>query len=94
MTAIFLSMYDIRPIPDERLDEFVRIVALAYPGMKLVSDEDLKKEKERFLKQSADPRHSTWGCFRDDTLLGGVRLHNFRLTLLDTLHDEIFGDFA
>ncbi|MFH1373061.1 MAG: GNAT family N-acetyltransferase [bacterium] len=74
-------MYDIRPIPDERLDEFIRIVADAYPGLKLVTAEDRKKQLDKFIAQNKDVRNSTWGCYRDDTLLGGLRLHDYTMTL-------------
>jgi len=42
----------IKEIPESQFDEFVRIMADAYPGMKLVTDKDREKYKERMIKQN------------------------------------------
>jgi predicted acetyltransferase len=74
-------MADIRPIPDEHLDEFVRIIADAYPGMKIISAEDRRKQRDKLIKQNRDPRISTHGYYRGDRLLGGIRLHDYTMTV-------------
>lgn len=74
-------MHEICRIPDKHLDEFIRIAANAYPGMKIITEEDRKKQREKFIKQNKDTRNSTWGYYRDGKLLGGLRLHDFTMTL-------------
>lgn len=74
-------MNNIRLIPDDQLDEFVRIHADAYPGVTTNSEEDIKRVTEHLLEQNKDPRCAMWGCYSGETLIGGVRLHDYIMTL-------------
>jgi predicted acetyltransferase len=74
-------MRKIREINEELYDNFVRIIAGAYPGLKLVKEKDRQEFKEELIKQDKDSRISTWGLFDDSELLGGLRLYDFRMTL-------------
>jgi predicted acetyltransferase len=66
------------------LEGFVEIAAGAYPGFKILTAEDKQKRKERLLKQQDDPSVSIWGLFREDRLLGGMRLHDFSLQVFES----------
>lgn len=74
-------MSDIRIVPTEQWPEVVRIVADAYPGMKIVSEEDRRKSLDRLHKAARDERCSNWGLYRNDTMLGTMRLHNYSMSL-------------
>jgi predicted acetyltransferase len=71
----------IKRIPTEDDDLFLRIAADAYPVFKVVSDDDRKKFKERFLLRHRDPRINVWGLYRDEQLLGGLRLFDYAMNV-------------
>ncbi|MDO9390535.1 MAG: GNAT family N-acetyltransferase [bacterium] len=78
-------MSQIRRLFEEDLDRYVNIVAEAYPGFKIVTPEDKQKLKERLVKhQEDDPGVSFWGLFRDEKMLGGMRLHDLNLQMYET----------
>lgn len=57
-------------------------MANAYPGIKIVTDDDKKKLRQRFLKVLAeDPTLCFYGLYRDGKLLGGMSLHDFTMTV-------------
>lgn len=75
-------MSDIRQITNEELDPFVEIVATAYPGIKLVTAEDKQKFKQRLADAADnDPIIHHVGLYRNNELLGGMRLFDFTLNL-------------
>ncbi len=75
-------MSHIRPLPDHDLDAFVAIVARAYPGIELHTPAAREQFKERARQQSRDdPAIRLYGLYRDDRLLGGMRLFDFDLNL-------------
>lgn len=74
-------MVAIRKMGVTELDEFVQIIAGAYPGMKLFSPEDRLKAKERILKRAEDERTSLYGAYRGKQMLGGMRYHDFTMNL-------------
>jgi predicted acetyltransferase len=74
-------MSDIKQIPVDQWPEIVRIVADAYPGMKIVSEEDRKKSLDRLHKTACDTRTSNWGLYRHDKLIGTMRLIDYTMNL-------------
>lgn len=75
-------MMTVREILPQDLDAFLDIVANAYPGINLHPPEEKQKMKERMLKARAEDTHSRlWGVYRDEALLGGMRLFDFRQNL-------------
>jgi predicted acetyltransferase len=76
-------MGEVRRFTEADFDDFATILANAYPGMRIVSAEDRARVKERFLQtHNQDPLADYHGLFRDGKLLGGMRLHDFTMTLL------------
>jgi len=71
----------IRPIEQDELDDFMRIVGNAYPVFEMNSREELERTRNRIQKQNEDPRYSLWGYYDGDALLGGIRLHDWTVTL-------------
>jgi predicted acetyltransferase len=62
------------------------MVANAYPGFKIDTDEKIVKLKKRLIKlQKYDPTVTLYGLFRYGKLLGGMRLHNFTMNLFSVL---------
>ena len=74
----------IRPLHESEFDALVDIMATAYPSMKLVTPEDKQKTKERFLTTNQDSTINFYGLFRDDKLVGAMRLHDFTMQLFET----------
>ena len=77
-------MSKIRIIPDEDLDKFFDIFLDAYPGIHSGSAEDIKKLKPKFFRRHDDPRLSLWGLYRNNELLGGLRLFDYTMNLHGT----------
>lgn len=74
-------MSEVKPIPTELWPEIVRIVADAYPGMKIVSEDDRKKSLDRLHKTARDTRTSNWGLYRQNNLIGTMRLIDYTMNL-------------
>lgn len=70
-------MSKIRLMSDEELRDFVDIVVGAYPGFDIVDPE--KRLEDLIQTQHQDPRTHLYGLFRSGALLGGMRLHDFRM---------------
>lgn len=76
-------MSEIRQIPDEDLAQFARIVADAYPGIDLSSEESRQRLVQRIAERRQTDRSSdVYGLYRDGRMLGGMRLHDFTMNLL------------
>lgn len=73
----------VKKIGDEELDDLVNIVANAYPGLKLFSEEARQKYRQR-LKEGGedDPTVNLYGLYRDGKMVGGMRLFDFTMKLL------------
>jgi len=71
----------VKKIPLNDLDAFIDIVANAYPGFNIVSPEDRKKTRQRFIKLSTDPTIDHYGMYYDRTLVGGMRTYDFTMNL-------------
>jgi predicted acetyltransferase len=75
-------MTHIIPLPPEDIHAFVAIVALAYPGLKLVTTDDRQRMAERLLdRQMKESDTRLYGAYRDGRLVGGMRFHDFTMTL-------------
>jgi len=59
--------------------DFARIMANAYPGLKVVSEQDRDKMKYRLIDQDKDPAINFYGLYRDGQLPGGMRLNDFTM---------------
>lgn len=71
-------MSDIRILTEKDFEALTLILAEAYPGMKIVSQEDRERTKERVLKfHQEDPSANFYGLFRQDRLLGVMCLYDF-----------------
>lgn len=78
-------MRQIRRLTEDDFGDFVTIVAHAYPGMSIVSAEDKEKYTQRFLRiHEQDPLVDFYGLYEGGQFLGGMRLHDFTMTLLST----------
>ncbi len=74
-------MSTIRKLPEEDLDEYVRIVYNAYPGFGL----DMEKLRGRMLKiLKEDTVSNLYGLYREGKLLGGMRCLDLTMKLLST----------
>ncbi len=72
----------IRRLREEEFKEFVDIVVNAYPGWGFNTLEDRQKLEEKLIRtQREDTAVNFYGFFRERELLGGMRLHDFKLRL-------------
>jgi len=63
---------------------YIEIVADAYPGFEIDSQEKRSNIEKRLLRvQKEDTRIHTWGLYRRNELLGGIRLFDFDMTIFD-----------
>lgn len=76
-------MTEIRRLTEADFDDFVAIVANAYPNWGLAEEEARQRTKERLLRShNDDPTSNYYGLFREGRLLGGMRLLDFRMNML------------
>jgi predicted acetyltransferase len=69
---------EIRKLHDEDIQSYVSIISNAYPEFNFRTSEDKEKLKNRLLKiQNEDLGISFYGFFKDEKMLGGMRLHDF-----------------
>lgn len=76
-------MQTIRPLATEEMIAFVRILANAYPEMKVTTEEERQRMAER-LTTRRRPGDAIYGLFRDDLLLGGMRLIDYQMNVRGT----------
>ena len=75
-------MSEIRKLNSEELKEFVDIVTNAYPGIMQPTEEMKEATLKRFSeRQDQDDSLDFFGLFRNDRLLGGMRLHYYQMNL-------------
>ncbi len=74
-------MYDIRKPNENDYPEMVRIVAEAYPGIGIFSEEARKKTEERLRKVGDDRRVQYHCAFSGDKMVGLMRLHDFEMNV-------------
>jgi predicted acetyltransferase len=74
---------EIRLLSAQDFDALAHIWTRAYPGAKVVSDEDRERFRDRALKlHEEDPTSNFYGLFRDDRLLGIMCFHDFEMNSL------------
>jgi hypothetical protein len=74
----------IKPIPKEDLQEFVEIVANAYPAPELDSSDARYRAMDRLEQSYIDGTRQLFGLYRDVSLLGGMFLYDFKMNIHDT----------
>jgi predicted acetyltransferase len=74
-------MREVKKLTDKNLDDFAWIVGNAYPGFKIFSADDRTKIKDRLKRLREDSRVGLYGIFEGKNLLGGMRLHDYRMNL-------------
>ncbi|MEE8597546.1 MAG: GNAT family N-acetyltransferase [bacterium] len=72
----------IKKLPKKDYTAFVDIVANAYPGFKIITEQDKKKSKKRLLTLAKDTAVNHYGLYRKGKLLGGMALYDFNMNLL------------
>lgn len=76
-------MSEIRILAPEDFEACVRIFGDAYPGIKIVSDEDRQRLKKRMVKlHEKEPAVRFHGLFRDGQLVGIMCLYDFTMNFL------------
>ncbi len=76
-------MTEIRRLTETDFDDYIAIVAGAYPAWGLTTEEARQRVKERLLRShNEDPTSNYYGLFREGRLLGGMRLLDFRMNML------------
>src|SRR4051812_31830877 len=60
---------------------YAMIGSRAYPGSKVITEEDRQKLKRHLITQSEDPTAEFYGLFDDQHMLGAMRLHDFMLNM-------------
>lgn len=77
-------MSHVRPIPEEHVKDFITIVANAYPGLNLTTEEDRQKFEQRLTKMLEEEETAhLYGLYREGILLGGMILHDFMMNLFN-----------
>ncbi len=74
-------MSTIKKIGKKDYDTFINIVANAYPGMRIISQEDKKKTRARLLNVVKNPAVHHLGLYRKGRLLGGMALYDFIMNI-------------
>jgi predicted acetyltransferase len=73
---------EIRKLVEQDFADVVQVFANAYPGMKLVTDEDMQRAKRSLLELHDEPTAEFYGYIRGGELLGIMCLHDFVMNLL------------
>ncbi|HUV34278.1 MAG TPA: hypothetical protein VMW22_05065, partial [Candidatus Desulfaltia sp.] len=78
-------MSEVRPIRSEEFDEYARMTLDAYPAMfPAMSEEQRQGWVERMRKinqEDEDAPVKYYGCYRSGAMVGGMRLHDFYMTV-------------
>lgn len=78
-------MSEIRKLDAGEAEQVVRIMAQAYPGFGFNTEEAKKRLKERYAQvMREDQASGFYGLFRENRLLGAMRLFDFTLNLHGT----------
>ncbi|MCP4684956.1 MAG: GNAT family N-acetyltransferase [bacterium] len=72
-----MPLSDIRRIDDKDFDDYMRINCEAYPGMEIFTAEERAKYVTNMRQSKGDPRTVRFGAFRDDTMVGCMRLFDY-----------------
>jgi len=75
-------MEEIRRLSEAEIKEFVDIVINAYPGWGFNTPEEKQKLEDKLTRtQKEKGTTNFYGFFRENELLGGMRLHDFKMRL-------------
>ncbi len=79
-------MSEVRRIRDDEFRDYMRITLDSYPAMFTdVSEERRQRWIERMkATQNMDDSVNYYGCYRGGEMAGGMRLHDFKMTLYGT----------
>ncbi|MDQ2996427.1 MAG: GNAT family N-acetyltransferase [Chloroflexota bacterium] len=68
--------------------DFAAMVAIgadAYPGTKVVTEEDRLKLQQQLAARAEQSTVEFYGLFDDQQLLGGMQLHDFTINMFGTM---------
>ncbi|MCF6139012.1 GNAT family N-acetyltransferase [Pseudalkalibacillus berkeleyi] len=75
---------EIRRMEVEDVKPFIELMSRSYPGMKLVTDDDIEKMADRFIDlQQNDTSTALYGAYQSGQLVGGMRFHDFEMMFYD-----------
>jgi len=76
-------MSEVRRIKDQEFEDYMRITLDSYPAMFTDVTEDRRKGWIERMKatQNEDDSVNYYGCYRGGEMVGGMRLHDFKMTL-------------
>ncbi len=74
----------IEVLEESDLDTYVTIMAGAYPGLNIVSDEDRRRLRQRLATTYDDPSVTIYGLFRDGHLRAGMLIYEFMMNVRGT----------
>lgn len=78
-------MREIERLTGKLLDAFVTITANAYPGIKLATDAEKERLRERMAQMQDSGEVHFYGLMEDGALLGGMRFHDYTMKLRSTM---------
>ncbi|MCB8944958.1 MAG: GNAT family N-acetyltransferase [Ardenticatenaceae bacterium] len=84
LTTKETAMREMRVLQDGDWPDAARIQAEAYPGIGVVTAEDLESSQRNMMDWHEQPFVAFHGLFEDNKLLGIMRLHDFQMNLLST----------
>jgi predicted acetyltransferase len=75
-------MSDVRRLPEQDYDALATVLANAYPSFNLTSPEVRERFRQRTAAlEASDPTQRLYGLYRDDTLLGSMRIHRYTMNV-------------
>ena len=77
-------MRTIREIREDELGELIRITVEAFPGMKVESQADRDRMRERLVKVMNEPIVHFFGVFEGEDMVGVMRCYDFTMKLHQT----------
>jgi predicted acetyltransferase len=76
----------VKKLSTQELDEFIRIDTNAYPGVYNHSPDMQERIKKHITKtQLEDESADYYGIFREDKLIGGMRIHHYTMNVLSSM---------
>lgn len=79
------SETNIIELSEQHYDEYMRINCEAYPGMEVFTAEERAGLVENMRLSTPDPRTSRYGAFRDDNMVGGMKLFDYVMNVRGAL---------
>ena len=79
-------MSEIRKLSEKELRDYIEIVTNSYPGIMKTSTEVKEETLKRFIeRQTDDDTLDYYGLFRNNKLIGGMRLHYHKMNLFSKI---------